>query len=67
MYGLPSLNEARLARYRAYVAEGSDKALCAFYARARIDPVLGYAAFKAKVLIGHRPHVDLPEISAVRV
>ncbi len=57
----------RPARYRAYVAEGSDEALCAFYARAKIDPVLGDVAFRAKVLTGHRPHVDLPELNAVCV
>jgi chromosomal replication initiation ATPase DnaA len=49
------------------VAEGSDEALRAFYARAQIDPVLGDRAFKAKTLAGHRAQVDLPELNAVRV
>ncbi len=49
------------------MARGSDEAFSACYARAQIDPVLGDRAFKAHVLTGHRPQVDLPELNAVRV
>jgi REP element-mobilizing transposase RayT len=39
----------RRERYRAFVAEGLDEETAAFYARGRLEPVLGSRAFRRKV------------------
>ncbi|MFQ5955554.1 MAG: transposase [Kiloniellales bacterium] len=53
-------------RYRAYVADGGDEELRAFYGRKRLDPVLGDASFRDRIhhRLGRR--ADEPEISDLR-
>jgi REP element-mobilizing transposase RayT len=54
-------------RYRAYVAGDTDEALAAFYRQAKLPPILGDEAFRARVLAGRTPDIDHPELRAARV
>lgn len=56
----------RREHYKAYVAGDTDEALLEFYSRARISPILGDDLFKAKVLSGKSPNVDIPELASAR-
>ncbi|MCW8839495.1 MAG: hypothetical protein OQK96_00830, partial [Gammaproteobacteria bacterium] len=57
---------SRHARYKAYVAGGSDAALGEYYRQARMEPILGDDAFKQRVLAGRAHSIDVPELARVQ-
>ncbi len=53
-------------RYRDYMAEDGDAELVAFYGGTRLDPVLGDAAFRARILRRLGARADEPELADAR-
>ena len=52
----------RHARYQAYVAGDTDRALQKFYQATYLSPILGDDHFKEQVLAGRQPHIDVPDL-----
>lgn len=57
--------EAR-ARYQAYVEQGIDEELRAFYTQKRMAPILGSGAFRKRLARRRKPAADTKEVPTVR-
>lgn len=67
-YILQTIGQHRVHQsYQAYVLGDTDTAFNALYATAATSPILGDASFKATVLAGKTPSIDVPELRAQRI